>query len=84
VADGDAGAQLEEFIEDYVPGIADELALQQVRASAASLQVFGALALLVTGLAWVDATRASVRSPGEFCSPPPWSGEWLWSWRRDC
>lgn len=53
---------LESFIEQYVPGIADDLALQQVRRSAASLQVVGAVTLLVTGLGWVDATRASVRS----------------------
>ena len=58
----DGVAQLEDFIEEYVPGIADQLALQQVRRSAASLQVVGAVTLLVTGLGWVDATRASVRS----------------------
>lgn len=55
-------AQLEIFIEEYIPGIADQLALQQVRDSAASLQVVGIATLLVTGLGWVDATRASVRS----------------------
>lgn len=55
-------AELEEFVEQYVPGIADDLALQQVRASAASLQIVGVATLLVTGLGWVDATRASVRS----------------------
>ncbi len=58
----DGVAQLEQFVEEYIPGIADELALQQVRRSAASLQVVGAVTLLVTGLGWVDATRASVRS----------------------
>jgi membrane protein len=55
-------AQLEDFVEEYVPGIAEQLALQQVRQSAASLQVVGAATLLITGLGWVDATRASVRS----------------------
>lgn len=55
-------AELEEFVEQYVPGIADQLALQQVRTSAASLQVVGVVTLLVTGLGWVDATRASVRA----------------------
>lgn len=55
-------AELEAFVEQYVPGIADELALQQVRSSAASLQVVGVVTLLVTGLGWVDATRASVRA----------------------
>lgn len=54
--------QLESFVEEYIPGIAEQLALQQVRESAASLQIFGAAALLVTGLGWVDATRASVRA----------------------
>lgn len=55
-------AELEGFVEQYVPGIADELALQQLRTSAASLQVVGIAALLITGLGWVDATRASVRA----------------------
>jgi len=55
-------AQLEDFVEGYVPGISDQLALQQVRTSASSLQVVGAVTLLITGLGWVDATRASVRS----------------------
>lgn len=54
--------QLEDFVEQYVPGVADQLALQRVRSSAASLQVAGIVALLVTGLGWVDATRASVRA----------------------
>lgn len=58
----DGVARLEDFIEGYVPGIADQLALQQVRQSAASLQILGVGTLLVTGLGWVDATRASVRS----------------------
>jgi membrane protein len=58
----DGVAQLEGFVEQYVPGIADELRLQEVRSSAASLQVVGVITLLVTGLGWVDATRASVRS----------------------
>lgn len=58
----DGVAQLEGFVEEYVPGIAEQLALQQVRQSAASLQVVGAATLLITGLGWVDATRASVRS----------------------
>jgi membrane protein len=62
VVGSDGVAQLEEFVEQYVPGIADELRLQQVRNSAASLQVVGVVTLLVTGLGWVDATRASVRS----------------------
>lgn len=55
-------AQLEDFVEEFVPGISDQLALQRVRTSASSLQVVGAVTLLVTGLGWVDATRASVRS----------------------
>lgn len=58
----DGVAELESFVEEYVPGIAEQLALQQVRRSAASLQVVGAVTLLITGLGWVDATRASVRS----------------------
>jgi membrane protein len=58
----DGVASLEDFIEEYVPGIAEQLALQQVRQSASSLQIVGAATLLVTGLGWVDATRASVRS----------------------
>ncbi len=58
----DGVAQLEEFVEQYIPGIADELRLQDVRSSAASLQVVGVVTLLVTGLGWVDATRASIRS----------------------
>jgi membrane protein len=62
VVGADGVARLEDFIEGYVPGIADQLALQRVRSSAASLQVVGAATLLVTGLGWVDATRASVRS----------------------
>lgn len=62
VVGADGVARLEEFIEGYVPGIADQLALQRVRSSASSLQVVGAVTLLVTGLGWVDATRASVRS----------------------
>jgi membrane protein len=62
VVGSDGVSQLEDFIEQYVPGIADQLALQQVRSSAAQLQLVGAATLLVTGLGWVDATRASVRS----------------------
>ncbi len=62
VVGADGVAQLERFVEEYVPGVADQLALQQVRSSAASLQLVGAVTLLVTGLGWVDATRASVRS----------------------
>jgi membrane protein len=62
VVGADGVARLEEFVEGYIPGIADQLALQQVRRSAASLQVIGAVTLLVTGLGWVDATRASVRA----------------------
>jgi membrane protein len=58
----DGVAQLEQFVEEYVPGIAEQLALQQVRQSAASLQILGAVTLLITGLGWVDATRASIRS----------------------
>ena len=62
VVGSDGVVQLEEFVEQYVPGIADELRLQQIRSSAASLQVVGVVTLLVTGLGWVDATRASVRA----------------------
>jgi len=62
VVGADGVAELEEFVEQYVPGIADELRLQQIRSSAASLQVVGVVTLLVTGLGWVDATRASVRA----------------------
>jgi len=62
VVGADGVAQLEAFVEQYVPGIADELRLQEVRSSAASLQVVGFITFLVTGLGWVDATRASVRS----------------------
>lgn len=62
VVGSDGVAQLEDFVEQYVPGIADELRLQEVRSSAASLQVVGVATLLVTGLGWVDATRASVRA----------------------
>lgn len=62
VVGADGVAQLEQFVEEYVPGVADQLALQQVRSSAASLQLVGAATLLLTGLGWVDATRASVRS----------------------
>ena len=62
VVGADGVAQLEAFVEEYIPGIAEELALQQVRQSAASLQVAGAATLLITGLGWVDATRASVRA----------------------
>ncbi len=62
VVGSDGVAQLEDFVEQYVPGIADELRLQEVRSSAASLQVVGVATLLVTGLGWVDATRASIRA----------------------
>ncbi len=62
VVGSDGVTQLEEFVELYVPGIASELRLQQVRSSAATLQVVGVATLLVTGLGWVDATRASVRA----------------------
>ena len=71
----DGVAQLEQFVEEYIPGIADELALQQVRRSAASLQVVGAVTLLVTGLGWVDATRASIRS---MWGLPDRDGFFLW------
>lgn len=54
--------RLEEFVEEYVPGIADQLGLERLRRSAASLQIVGAATLLVVGLGWVDATRASVRA----------------------
>lgn len=75
VVGADGVAQLEQFVEEYIPGIADELALQQLRRSAASLQVVGAATLLVTGLGWVDATRASVRS---MWGLPDRDGFFLW------
>ncbi|HSK27971.1 MAG TPA: YihY/virulence factor BrkB family protein [Jiangellales bacterium] len=58
---GDEGvAELQELVEDNLPGI--ELDLSQVQSAAATLTVIAIPTLLWTGLGWVDALRASVRS----------------------
>lgn len=72
--------QLEDFVEQYVPGLADQLGLQRLRSSAASLQVIGVATLLVVGLRWVDATRASVRS---MWGLPDREGSWVAGTARD-
>jgi membrane protein len=58
----EAVTQFEETVDGYIPGISDDLALPQLRSQASQLGLLGAASLAVTGLGWVDAQRASVRS----------------------
>lgn len=62
VLGAEAVEQFEATIEGYVPGIADDLALPELRQQANQLGILGAVTLTITGLGWVDAQRASVRS----------------------
>lgn len=62
VLGADAVAQFEDTVEEYIPGISQELALPEVRQQATTVGAVGLIALVVTGLGWVDAQRASVRA----------------------
>jgi membrane protein len=62
---------LQEIVDESLPGL--EINVSAIANNAGTIGLIGAVTLLWTGLAWVDATRASVRSmwrlddaPGNF------------------
>ena len=66
---GDQGvATLQTIVDENLPGL--ELDVSIFAAQAGTIGLIGGIALLWTGLLWVDATRASVRSMWELDDAP--------------
>jgi membrane protein len=61
---------LKEGIAKNLPGIADKIDIDGLIAHAGTIGVISAVSLLFTGLGWVDALRASIRSMHELDDEP--------------
>ncbi|WP_326635813.1 YihY/virulence factor BrkB family protein [Streptosporangium sp. NBC_01755] len=65
-----ATAPLREAINQYLPGLADKLPIQEIADSRASAGVIGLLGLLYAGLGAVDALRGALREISMTTEPP--------------
>jgi membrane protein len=61
----DRAADLQEIVEENLPGIAESLNVQGFIDRAGTIGLVSGVLLLWTGLSWVDAARAAVRSMWE-------------------
>jgi inner membrane protein YhjD len=52
---------LVDAVDSVLPGLADQVAVEQIAQAKATAGVIGLVGLLITGLAWVDALRESLR-----------------------
>jgi membrane protein len=52
---------LVDAVGSVLPGLADQVAVEQIAQAKATAGVIGLVGLLITGLAWVDALRESLR-----------------------
>ncbi len=68
--DEDAVERLKKSITQYLPGISDKVDIDQLIANAGTIGVVSGVALLLTGLGWIDCQRASIRSMHELNDQP--------------
>jgi membrane protein len=66
----DATATLREAINQYLPGLADKLPIQEIADSRTSAGVIGLLGLLYAGLGAIDALRGALREISMTTEPP--------------
>lgn len=68
VVGSDGVATLQEIVDDNLPGL--EINVATIAGNAGTIGLIGAVTLLWTGLGWVDATRAAVRSMWQLDDAP--------------
>jgi membrane protein len=66
----DAIEALKKALEQNLPGIGDRIDLDSLIAHAGTIGLVSGVALLFTGLGWIDALRASIRSMHELDDEP--------------
>ncbi|MEV4181502.1 YihY/virulence factor BrkB family protein [Streptosporangium canum] len=66
----DAIRTLQQAIDQYLPGLADQLPIQQIADSRASAGIIGLVGLLYAGLGAVDALRGALREISMTTEPP--------------
>lgn len=62
--------KLEKSIAENLPGIGDKIDLDSLIANAGTIGLVSGVVLLFTGLGWIDALRASIRSMHELDDQP--------------
>ena len=68
--DEKAVARLKVALEKNLPGIGDKVDLDALIRNAGTIGLISGIALLLTGLGWIDALRASIRSMHELDDQP--------------
>jgi membrane protein len=68
--DEEAVQNLQEAIEKNLPGIGDKVDLDALIANAGTIGLISGIALLFTGLGWIDSMRASIRLMHELDDRP--------------
>ncbi|MFD0883909.1 YihY/virulence factor BrkB family protein [Streptosporangium algeriense] len=66
----DAITTLQQAIDQYLPGLADQLPIKQIADSRGSAGVIGLLGLLYAGLGSIDALRGALREMSMTAEPP--------------
>jgi membrane protein len=66
----DAIATLKETLQKNLPGIGDKIDIDALIAHAGTIGLISGIALLFTGLGWIDSLRASIRSMHELDDQP--------------
>lgn len=66
----DAVETLKESLQHNLPGISDQIDIDSLIAHAGTIGVISGIALLLTGLGWIDSLRASIRSMHELDDQP--------------
>jgi membrane protein len=62
--------RLKDTLHTYLPGISDKIDVDALVANAGTIGLVSAVALLFTGLGWIDCLRASIRSMHELDDQP--------------
>ena len=66
----DAVETLKESLQHNLPGISDQIDIDSLIAHAGTIGLISGVALLLTGLGWIDSLRASIRSMHELDDQP--------------